>query len=375
MEVAVSGVEHVAHREAVRPGDTGDRLEHVRQGGAGDYGILDHEVARQAPHGAEGLLATLPQPLPLLRVGRDGDRARAVRVQDARDGLRVRRHGAFLRAIELEQQHRRRVTGIPRGVHRVLDRADARLIHHLERGRHDAARDHGRYRLPGGAQRGEVRQQRAHGARDGEQPNGDAGRDPEVALRADEQADEIGSPGLAAEASQLYDLPVSEHDFQGEHVGRRHSVLETMWPARVFGYVAADGAGGLARRIGTVQEAIRRGGGGQAHVHDARFHHREVVSRIDPQDAIQAGEDHQHRIGVRERSAREPGACAAGHERHPERGQQSHDGDHLVAASRKHHHAGDPPVRRQSIARVGDPLGQRGADVPGPDDSGEGGDQ
>src|SRR2546422_8440670 len=35
-------------------------------------------------------------------------------------------------------------------------------------GRHDAARDHGRYRLPGGAQRGEVRQQRAHGARDGE---------------------------------------------------------------------------------------------------------------------------------------------------------------------------------------------------------------
>src|SRR5256886_15731031 len=60
VEVAVSGVEHVAHREAVRPGDTGDRLEHVRQGGAGDYGILDHEVARQAPHGAEGLLATLP---------------------------------------------------------------------------------------------------------------------------------------------------------------------------------------------------------------------------------------------------------------------------------------------------------------------------
>src|SRR5881296_1307694 len=158
--------------------------------------------------------------------------ARSVRAEDVRDRVRVRRHGFLAAAVELDQQHRGGITWVARRVHRIFHGIDARLVHHLQSRGHDAARDHGGHGLARRAQCVEVGEQRADGTRHGQQAHPDAGRDSEVALRADEQPHQIGAPRLAARAAELDDLPVGQHDLQSEHVGRRHPVLETVRPTR-----------------------------------------------------------------------------------------------------------------------------------------------
>ena len=143
MQVAVAGVEHVAHRELICRRDACDGLEHIGEGRAGDDCILHDEVARETAHRAERLLAALPQALALARVSGGAGRAGAVLLQHALDGFGVGRHGGLGAAVQLDEQHRRGVARIPGRVHGVLDRADARLVHHLERSGNDAAGDDG----------------------------------------------------------------------------------------------------------------------------------------------------------------------------------------------------------------------------------------
>src|SRR5438132_406465 len=329
---------------------------------------IHDEVTRQAAHGAERLLAALPQPLPLLRVRGAEHTARPVRAEDVRDRVRVRRHGFLAAAVELDQQHRRGITWVARRVHRIFHGIDARLVHHLQSSGHDAARDHGGHGLARRPQRVEVGEQRADGARHGQQAHPDAGSDPEIAFRADEQAYQVGPPRLTPRAAELHNLSVGEHDLESEHVGRRHAVLEAVRPAGVFGHVPADGAGGLTRRLGAVIQPVGRRRSREAHVHDAGLHHREPVHGIDRQDAVQPREHHQDRVGVRERAPGQTGAGAPGYERHAQRGEQAHDRDHPVPASGQHDHAGNAPRRRAPVARVRDSLGERGTHVARADD-------
>ena len=72
-------------------------------------------------------------------------------------------------------------------------------------------------------------------------------------------------------------MAVRQHDLEREHVGRRDAVLEAMGPARVFGHVATDGARRLARGVGSVQQAVRGGGGREPRVHDARLDDGDAV--------------------------------------------------------------------------------------------------
>src|SRR6184192_4957249 len=116
--------------------------------------------------------------------------------------------------------------------------------------------------------------------------------------------------------------------FRSLHVRGRYAVLEAVRAARVFGYVAADRAGGLTRRVGRILQPVRRGGEGETDVDDPWLHHRQPVAGVDLEDAIQPGQHDQHGVAVRERPARETGARAAWHERHAERAEQPHDRDH-----------------------------------------------
>ena len=52
-------------------------------------------------------------------------------------------------------------------------------------------------------------------------------------------------------------------------------------------------------------------------VDDARLDRGDAVPRIDLEDAVEPGQHEEHGILVGERPAREPGARAPGHERHP----------------------------------------------------------
>src|ERR1041385_528653 len=132
-----------------------------------------------------------------------------------------------------------------------------RSVHHLECRGYDAGGDDRRDTLAGRAQAREIGQQGADGMRHGGQPDGDARRDSEVASRADEQADEIGPPWFAAGTADLDKTTVRQKQLEPEDVIGRDAVLETVRAARVFGDVAADRTGALARRAGGVLEPDR----------------------------------------------------------------------------------------------------------------------
>ena len=141
MQVAVARVEDVrdhACRGAL--GDRVDRVQHLGQRGPGDDGVVQVVVRRDAADCAEGGLAALPQPFALAPRWRPGrTRAGARHIADlATCDRRPRREG-----LDLDQQD-----GV--GIDRVAPHGRSRstalddpLVHHLERGRHDAGRDDG----------------------------------------------------------------------------------------------------------------------------------------------------------------------------------------------------------------------------------------
>ncbi len=101
---------------------------------------------------------------------------------------------------------------------------------------------------------------------------------------------------LAAEA---HDFAIDQHDFETEKVVGREAVFEAMHAARVFGDIAADRAGDLARRVGRV---IKAGAGhrvADAEIGDARLHDDAAIVVIDVEDAVEFSEAEQHAISQR----------------------------------------------------------------------------
>ena len=134
------------------------------------------------------------------------------------------------RPVHLDQQHGGGVGRIARGVDRCLDCLDAGLVHHLERGRHHARGDDGRYGFARGAHAGKVGQQRPHCRGHGLEPHGNLGRDSEHSFAADEQADQVRAPGLALRRTEPDHARVGEHHLELSHVIGRDAVLEAMGP-------------------------------------------------------------------------------------------------------------------------------------------------
>ena len=197
----------------------------------------------------------------------------------------------------------------------------------------------------------EVGEQRAHRLRQRLESHRDIERDSEAPFGADERAEQIVALHLSVRIAQRDDLSAGQQCRDREHVVERDPVLETVGPARVFGYVAADGARRLARRVGRVVQPVRRRGARQAEVHDARLDDRAAVLGIDRDDVAQAMEAEQHDV-VGERTTREPRARTARHVAHAALGEHPHDGDRLVACAWKHGERRALLVARQPIGLV-----------------------
>ena len=167
---------------------------------------------------------------------------------------------------------------------------------------------------PAASVRREAGQQRAHGLGDAEHAHGDPDGDPERALGADEDAEQVGPVVVARER---HELAARQHDVGGEHVVDGEAVLEAVRAARVLGDVAADRADLLARRVGRVEEA---GSPATAFV-ISRFvtpgsTTTRPRSRSTSSDPVHARERDHDAVGDRQRAAGEPGARAARDERH-----------------------------------------------------------
>ena len=163
----------------------------------GTTASCDRQVGSDPPHGAERLLAPLPEPGALRRRLGPPHLGGAVAQEQGLDrgGLRRDRRR---RAIHLDEEDGPGIHRIAGRVNRGFDGADTGLVHHLHRGGHDAGGDDAAHRLAGASDRRKRGQQGAHPGGQRGKPEGDLQGDPEHSFASHEQPDQVRSPGLPA---------------------------------------------------------------------------------------------------------------------------------------------------------------------------------
>ncbi len=181
---------------------------------------------------------------------------------------------------------------------------DRQPVHHLDRRRDDPRGDHRRHRLA----------TRLEGAEGGEHRRDDLGHaldaerhlhgDPQRPLGSDEHPEQVGAVLIEALPAELDELPVGKHDLRARDVVDREAVLEAVRPAGVLGDVPADRADLLARRVGCVEEAVRRDRAGDVEVRDARLDDDAPALDVDLDDPVHPRERDHHPVGDGEASAR-----------------------------------------------------------------------
>ena len=181
------------------------------------------------------------------------------------------------------------------------------------------------------------------------------------------------SPWVGAEPGEG---AVGENDLEVGDVIGGDAGLEAVRPAGVLGDVAPDGAGGLARGIGDVLQAVRQHGLREAGVDDTGLDHRAASGRVDVEDAVQPGEGHEHGVAL--------GECTAAESPVPApratngvfvRVELLHDGDELLARTGEDHHSGIGLVSGEAIHGIGGELGAAMPHPAGADDTGEPGEE
>ena len=237
-------------------------------------------------------------------------------------------------------------------MHRRLGRLDGQAVHDLHRPGQEPGGDHPRHGVARALQRRVGGQHGAIGLGTGNQPDRDLERDAEQALRADEQAGQIGPGLLHAVAAQPHHFAVGQHDLEAEHVVGGHPVAEAVGAAGVEGDVAADGAHRLARRVGRVVEAVRLAGGRDVEVDHAGLDDGDPVERVDPQDAVHPVEGDHDALLDRHRAARQAGARPAGHEGHAGGMTETHGLHDFGLRLRQHHGARPGAEGREPVALV-----------------------
>ena len=90
----------------------------------------------------------------------------------------------------------------------------------------------------------------------------------------------------------------------------REPVLEAVHAARVFGHIAADGAGDLAAGVGRIVQTVGGSGFADGEVAHAALHQGRAAVGIDVEDFVELGQRQRHAHGVRHGAARKARARA-----------------------------------------------------------------
>ena len=105
-----------------------------------------------------------------------------------------------------------------------------------------------------------------------------------------------GSNDLARRIAKDDDLTVRQDRGQRVNMVEHHAILEAVRAAGVFGDIAADGAGGLTRRVGGEVQAMPGDGTADDAVHRPRLDDRARVVDVDVENLRQALQADQHRL-------------------------------------------------------------------------------
>ncbi len=256
-----------------------------------------------------------------------------------------------LDAVELAQQDRLGVDRVA-GVDEILRGGDREPVHHLKPAGDDAGGDDVADRAARLLHRVEAREQRPRHLRPRQQPDRHFRDDAEQAFRSREQREEVEAGGVERAGPERHPLALDREDLDREHVVHRQAVLQAVHAARVFGDVAADGAGDLRRRVGRVVEAVRLRRLRDGEVAHAGLHARVAPVRAQLEDPVEARHHEQHALLERQCAAGQPRPRAAGDDRHPAAVTDAQHLRDLLDALGEHDQQRHRAVRGEPVALV-----------------------
>ena len=266
-----------------------------------------------------------------------------------------RLHLPFL-AIQLDQQHRRRIGRVFLDAKGIVDGLDAIAVHHFHACGQDTGRRHQPHGVSSRLHGGEVGQQHGDALGAAQQAQGDGGGDAQGAFAADKRPPQIQLRGLIQLAAQGHHAAIGKHHLHGEHVVTGDPIFEAVHAAGVFGDVAADAAGHLAGGIGGVIKAIPRNGSRHPTVDHPGLHGDAAILEIHRKHpAHPAGGDHEG-FGFSHGAPGEARATAAGHKGHPALVAKAEHRRHLFSGLGQHHQRRLMAVQGEAIAVVGKQL-------------------
>ena len=297
MEIAVARMKHIAHLDTVSCADAGDDVEYFGKSGARYNGVLHDERGRDATHGPERFLASLPQSHALLVGCGNAHLACCMLVATTADGFHIVFESGF-QPVNFAQQNRCGVNRIACRVDGCFDGADGGVIHHLERGRNDAGCDDAGDRTRRVVQTVEVGKECSHRLRQRHEPHPHIGRDTEATFRADKKSQQVVSLSVTIRIAETPNVPVGQYDVECNDMIECDAVLEAVRPTGVLRDIAADGTHRLTGRIGRVVQSQRGDGAREPCVHDTGLNMRDAIGPVDFHDACEAIEAEQyHTVG------------------------------------------------------------------------------
>ena len=187
----------------------------------------------------------------------------------------------------------------------------------------------------------------------GQQPQRDLQRHAKQSLRAHKQTHEVRAGTLLAFAAQLHQCAIRQHHAHCQHMVAGHAVLEAVCPAGVESDVAADGADGLAGRVGRIVEPVRGGCKRHIQIAHAWLHNSNALPGIDAQNAVEAAERNHYAVRHRQAAARKAGAAAARYKWHSVQVAQAHSFHHFGCSVGQHNRCGARPKHGERIRFIG----------------------
>ena len=305
------------------------------------------EGRRARPQMASGpitVVARLPEPAAVLRLGRPVERPAAEVRDDVAEALRLLGN-AGVAAVEFDEQRRH---FRQRQFRISVDGLDLQRVEQFDARDRNAGLDRENGRLAGGIDRGKRADAGGDRFRDARQLERELGDDAQRSFRADHQPREIvAGRRLLGAARGGHQLAVGHH-----HLHRQHVVLHGAVAHRV-GARAARRRHAAERGVGAGVDGKEQALVAQLLVErlagDAGLDHAIEILGVHRQHLVHVAEIDRYAAERRVDVALERGADAERYDRHTVRRADADDGLHVVGVLRKHHR-----VRRL----VGDP-GQR----------------
>ena len=239
-------------------------------------------------------------------------------------------------------------------MHEGFRGVDRGPVHHFHAAGDDAGADNARHAFAGVFHPRKTDHQRPRRFRFLQDPHRDLGDDAEQAFGPGNDPHQVIARVLGGLAADLDDLARHQHDLAAQHVVGGHAVFQAMHAAGILGDVAADRAGDLRGRIGRIIKSGMRHRLAEGEVGHPGLGHHGAVIEVDLADALELAEAEQHRVGQRQRAARQRGAGAARNDLDALLETVFQHLRHLRGRVRQHHDHRRLAIGGQTVGLVGD---------------------